>query len=180
MKGSVLVIVREASKGEQGIVGGIPSNVVVSCLDEIDGGVGDSGEPSSLVALKSGGCLVDRELDEDLFFVWKWPSRTVTYELPRNMIERASVVVNGVSEPGGERKGKLRRRGVNDDTACDDGTDPLMGKALIAFWLDTEGWVGVTVEEPDRLSPGGCFVEVRPRKLDASALKGIAHEADND
>lgn len=102
----------------------------------------------------------------------------MTYELPGKVVKDASVVVNSVPEPSGELLREIRPALPNDDLATKDGAD--LGVGRLAFWIDTEGWLGVSVEEPTRLTAGGTRVQVRPLKFDPSAAECIAHEGDND
>jgi len=168
----VLVIVRQRGNGEQSIVGGISSHVVVSRLDETNGGVGDTGETARSGTIKAPLCAIDRELDRSAFILGKWPARTVNYKLPCDVIENAPVVVDRVSESSGERVRQIGQTALEDDPAAINGVDNT-GGFLVAFWLDTEGWSGVTLEEPDCLSPGNSFVEVRPSQLDLSASERL-------
>lgn len=76
----------------------------------------------------------------------------MTYELPGKVVKDASVVVNSVPEPSGELLREIRPALPNDDLATKDGAD--LGVGRLAFWIDTEGWLGVSVEEPTRLTAG--------------------------
>lgn len=162
---SVFVIVGKLGYGEQSIVGGIPSHVVVSRLDEVDGGIRNARETARSRIVETPLCAVDRELDQSSFIFGKWPARTVNYELPRDVVENTPVVVDRVPESGGERVRQIRQTAREDDPAMIHGVDSA-GWFLVAFWLDTEGWSGVTVEEPACLSPSNSFVEARSPQLD--------------
>jgi hypothetical protein len=96
----------------------------------------------------------------------------VTYELPGNVVKDASVVVNSVPEPSGELPREIRPALPNDDLATKDGADLEVGR--LAVWIDPEGRLGASVEEPMRLTAGGARVQVRPLKLYPSAAECIA------
>jgi hypothetical protein len=97
----------------------------------------------------------------------------VTYKLPGDVVESASIVMQDVSEPGRERGRKIRNAPIDHDGPPIDISS--LERIKVAFWLDLEGWMGVTVEEPAYLAPCDSPVYVAPRKLVSGALKGIGH-----
>jgi hypothetical protein len=95
------------------------------------------------------------------------------YELPCDVVEDAPVVVEDVSESGSERSWQVGNASIDNDPCSVDVPDSELVR--VAFWLDLEGWVGVTVEEPAYLAPCDGTVRITPRKLVPGALKGIGH-----
>jgi hypothetical protein len=173
----MLVIVRESHERQQRTLGGLPPDVYVARLDEVRHRRINSGQSARDVLVERLLRAVDGELNAPLGAFGKRArrSQTVTYELPGNVVKDASVVVNSVPEPSGELPREIRPALPNDDLATKDGAD--LGVGRLAFWIDTEGWLGVSVEEPTRLTAGGTRVQVRPLKFDPSAAECIAKQS---
>jgi hypothetical protein len=170
-QGSVLVFIRESHERQQRILGGLPSDVCVARLDEVGHRRINSGQSARDVLIEILLSTVDGELNAplDAFIKRARRSPTVTYELPGNVVKDASVVVNSVPEPSGELPGEIRPALPNDDLATKDGADLEVGR--LAVWIDPEGWLGASVEEPIRLTAGGARVQVGPLKLYPSAAE---------
>jgi hypothetical protein len=97
----VLVVVGEIPQGEQVLVGRLASTIFVSALDELDWPAIDARKSHCLLRPESGALVVDRKLD--LPRLGGLGLRSVRDELPRDVIEDATVVMDRVTEPGGER-----------------------------------------------------------------------------
>lgn len=176
VKRPVLVIVREFRQGKKLIVGGVPSDVSVARLDEGHGILVNSRQATGLVVSEAAECVVNRELNGVRgSLVFQWPARTMSYKLPRNVVKGAPVVVDRIPETSGERRGKIRGRAVHDDAKAEGRSGPSVGEAFVSFWLDTEGWAGVTAEEPARLAPGRGFVEIASRQFRPGTCEGVSH-----
>lgn len=174
MEFSVLVIIRESGETDERIVGGIQSRVVlVPILDPASDCLVYSRQPSADVSVEQFGRVVDRKLDGVLgALVWEWPARSVTYQLPGNVVEDGAVVVKDVSEPCRERGREFGNTLVDHEPSAIDVSDC---EPLVAFWLDLEGWVWVTVEEPAYLAPRDGAMCIAPSKLDLRAAEGELH-----
>lgn len=171
----VFVVVREVGEPEQRVIGCLPSDVYVARLDEICDGRVYAGQSDRDAAIESLLCRVNRELHQPLFVVSELAGRpqTMTYELPGNVVEDAAVIVNGVSESGGELRRQRRPTLLDDRLDGEQGADPEV--TVVTFWLKADGWVSVFAKEAACLSPGDASVEVRPLKLDPRAIQGISH-----
>jgi hypothetical protein len=175
VEASVLVLVRHSGEPEKRVIGGIPSRVeLVRLPDVVDDGGGDAWQTACHFLVELDGGVVGRELDAVPGpVVFQWPTRTVEYELPCDVVEDASIVVEDVSESGGERSREVGNASIDNQPRLVDVPDTQ--EVRISFWLDLEGWVGVTVEEPAYLAPCDSAVRITPRKLVPSALEGITH-----
>src|SRR5205823_3329038 len=86
---SVFVIVRQLREREQPIIGGVPSYVSVSSLDEVTDCRIDARQSRSDVVTEGLFLGVDRELDSRplSFGQFVGRSQTLTYEPPSNVVE---------------------------------------------------------------------------------------------
>jgi hypothetical protein len=172
----VLVGVREVGEGHERLISGLPSLVCVTAIDEVDYFGCNSGQSSLLSRAEASSRSVNGKLD--IPGLRRLRSGAMPDELPGNVVKYAPVVVDGVTEPGGERVRQVGITSLNDQIESE--LAAKRDSAGVSVWFTTDGWLWMSLEEPEHFTLRGCHMEVRPLELDPGAAKRITHGGDND
>jgi hypothetical protein len=155
VKRMVLVVVGEVAQGKQVLAGRLASTIFVTALDEFDWPAIDARKSRCLLRPESGALVVDRKLHPPRFAGAR--NRAVRDELPGDVIENTTVVVDRVSESSGIGVRQVRQTFPDDEANPEALSDTQPG--WLAFLFDAEGCVGVTLEEAPGFSLGGVRME---------------------
>lgn len=174
VQGPVLVVVRKPSEPHEGVIAGVPALVSVARLDEF------AWPPFSRIHAGESGCQLVSEVSPlevdwelDLVRFTRVGVFSMLDQLPGDVVEGRTVVVNGVAESSRKRIRRVGETAIKNEVEPDDRTNG--SRFNIRLTLNAHGWPGVFLYEPTEFSIADAGVEIRACEFDAGALEGVTH-----